>query len=341
MQDTSIGCAEVTVTKTDAEPNELCKPLAPTASEPKIAHQPVKDTQNVLSPPRKLHERAPVASTIADTIKESSTKAMNGLSPEPSIAIAKAESNASPAQFTEIKTEANTVSSPVAKSAASVARHDELKNGSKVRLVYASNHYSAYIRSSASDSEYSSILARVAETAAKAGKLTKLPQRNDMVSAPFLGDYYRAIVVKAESTEQPIRVAFLDFGNVDTVQFDDLRELDDDLKNAKRFTFRVFFDGVDRETPNPEGLALLKQVENEVKTSFTMHCGSNTPLIVKDSLVKLINTKTMECLNDKLTSTAATAKPPTEPTSILKSSPPVLPPTPPKKVGSHAEQKIG
>lgn len=341
MQDTTIGGAEVTLTKIDGEPKESCKPPAPIASEPRIAHQPAKDAQNVLSPPRKPYEKPTVASTIADTIKESSTKSTNGMSPESSIATAKAESTASSAQFTEIKNKANMVSPPVAKSAASVARHDELKNGSKVRLVYASNHYSAYIRSAASDNEYSDILARVIEAAVNAGKLTELPQRNDMVSAPFLGDYYRAIVVKAESTEQPIRVAFLDFGNVDSVQFDDLRELDDDLKNAKRFTFRVFFDGVDRETPNPGGLALLKQMENEAKTSFTMHCGSNTPLIVKDSLVKLINTKTMECLNDKLASAAATAKPPSETTSTQKSQPPVLPPTPAKKVGSQLCKQIG
>lgn len=332
MQDTSLGCAEVTATKTGAESKELCESRAPivtAGNETKVAHQPVKDAQNVLSPPRKPHEKATVASTIADTIKESSIKATNGMSPEPCVAIAKAESTASPARVTEIRSDANVVSPPVPRPAASVTRNDEFKNGSKVRLVYAGNHYSAYIRSSASDVEYSNILGRVAEAAVNASKLTELPKRNDMVSAPFLGDYYRAVIVKAESMEQPIRVAFLDFGNVDTVTFDDLRELDDDLKNAKRFTFRIFFDGVDRETPNPAGLALLKQVENEVKTSFTMHCSSNSPLIGRDSLVKLINTETMECLNDKLASTAATAKPASEPTP--KTQPPVVPPT--KKVG--------
>lgn len=330
MQDTSIGSPEMTATKIGAESKELCEPRAPIVSagnETKVSHQPIKDEQNVLSPPRKPYEKATVASTIADTIKESSAKAMNGMSPEPAVAMAK---TVPPAPVTEIKNKANVLSPPVAKPAATLTRNDELKNGSKVRLVYAGNHYSAYVRSTASDAEYTSILGRVAEAAVNASKLTELPARNDMVSAPFLGDYYRAIVVRVESKEQPIRVAFLDFGNVDTVKFDDLRALDDDLKNAKCFTFRILFDGIDRETPNPDGLALLKQVENEPKTSFTMHCGSNSPAIARDSLVKLINTKTMECLNDKLASTAA--KPAAEPTQ--KS------PTPIKKVSFMWDKKL-
>lgn len=326
MQDTTDGAAKSTALEIEAEPKELRKPrasLANAENEVKIAQQPVKDAHPVLTPPRKLHETVTASAAITESSPKPSAVTTNGTSPESSAATS------------TLKPMISKSNAKAEVTATSIIVNDDVKNGAKVKLVYANNHYSAYVRSAALDVEYADLLQRVVESAATARKLTELPKRNDMVSAPFLGDYYRAIVVKAESTDQPIRVAFLDFGNIDAVMFDDLRELPDDLKNAKRFTFRIFFDGVDRETPNKEGFTLLKHIENEVKTTFTIHSSSNSPLIVKDSMVKLVNAKTKEILNDKLApamTAAAIETPPAEPKPTSKSPPAVLPPTPIKKV---------
>lgn len=181
---------------------------------------------------------------------------------------------------------------------------EDMKNGSEVKLVYAGSHYSAYIRPADSDAEYFELLQRVSDAAPTAKKLSELPKRNDVINAPFLGDYYRALVLKAESIDQPIRVAFLDFGNVDNVKFDDARELDEELKNAKRFTLRILLDGLDRDVPNPKGFELLKIIETDESESFIVHDVSNNATLGKDAVVKLVNTKTKECLNDKLMATA-------------------------------------
>lgn len=334
MHDTSNGGAKMTAAALSTSAD----------NEVKVAPQPIKgkDTQNALSAPRKLHET--VSSQIAASAKlPSPNVTMNITGPEPSVAKSPTvKPTPPPATVAEIKVKPDVTPSPppAAKQTAAVIVNDELQNGAKIRLVYANNHYSAYVRSAASDGEYTDLLQRVIEAATTAAKLTDLPKRNDMVSAPFLGDYYRAIIVKADAIEQPIRVAFLDFGNIESVKFDDLRELSDDLKNAKRFTCRIFFDGIDRETTNPEGLALLKQIELEGKSSFIVHSSSNSQTIGKDSFVKLINTKTKECLNDKLAATAVAApvepepvsQPPVEPKPTPKSPPAALPPTPMKKV---------
>lgn len=309
-QGTPNGVVKLTADETDAEPKELRKPRAPTVmsaeNDVKVAQQPLKG----LTPPRKLHDN--------ENTEKPTPVATNGTKSVSPVAA----SASKPIDDIKLKEDA---------TKAVVVACDELKNGTKVKLVYASNHWSAYIRSAASDTEYAELLQRVVESAATAAKLTALPKRNDMVSAPFLGDHYRAIVVKAEAIDQPIRVAFLDFGNIDVVKFDELRELDANLK-AKRFTFRIFLDGVDRETPNQDGFALLKQIENEPKT-FTVHSSSNESVIVRDSLVKLVDAKTKECLNDKL---APALKPAETPLTTLPeepAAPAVVAPTPPKKVG--------
>lgn len=210
---------------------------------------------------------------------------------------------------------------------------DGLQSGAEVELVYASNHYSAYVRSTDSDGEYYDLLDRVFDSSAHANKSNELPMRGDIVAAPFCGEYYRAVVLEAESREQPIHVVFLDYGNVDAVKFEDLRDMENDLKKAKRFTFRILFDGVDREKPNQETLELLKSEEG---TLFTIHCSPDSPTVVENSIVRLINAKTKECLNDKLVSTQASAveearatprswdqlsRPPAEPASIRISPP--------------------
>lgn len=337
MHDTSNGSAKMTTTEmANGETNELRKPRTPipsTAHEPNVAQQLIKNIQNVLSSPRQLREKIAVSLPTAETVKEIKRTASpieTTPTPKPT-----PTPTSAPNAETKIKTEETLL--PVKQPTASVVVNEQVQNGEKVRLVFASNHYSGYVRSAASDAEFFDLLQRVAVSAQNAAKLTELPKRNEMVSAPFLGDYYRAIIVKAESIDLPIRVAFLDFGNIDAVKFDDLRALEDDLKNAKRFTFRIFFDGVDRETSNDEGLELLKQVELETKTSFSIYSSSNSPVIVKDSLVKLVNTKTKECLNDKLTPTKASKSSPAEPESPTPKTPPatVSPISPSKKVCQH------
>lgn len=191
--------------------------------------------------------------------------------------------------------------------------YNVLENGAKVKLVHADDHYSAYIRSTAVDAEYYDILSRVISSIEHANKLNELPLRGDLVAAPYDGYYNRAIVLGAKSKELPVRVAFLDHGNVTDVRFDDLRVLPDDLKNAKRFIFRVYFDGVYRKAVNKAGLQLLKKLETDVQTLFTVHCSSNNSTIARKSIVKLVDVETNECLNDKL---VPILSPPTEPKKV-------------------------
>lgn len=186
---------------------------------------------------------------------------------------------------------------PIVEKAPKAAEPDviELPNGSLVYNCYTTNHYSLFIRPAdkVSNKEYLQILKDTNTSASKANNLTDLPARNDVVAAFFEDGFYRATVIRAEAIDRPIRVGFMDYGNTAEVAFDQIRELPETLKNAKKLAIKCFLAGVDKEKENPALLRKLQATENGGELIAQTPDGS---AIVKGSFISLVDPETKESL---------------------------------------------
>nr|XP_029715939.1 uncharacterized protein LOC109425508 isoform X3 [Aedes albopictus] len=108
-------------------------------------------------------------------------------------------------------------------------------------------------------SEYYLLTNRMFKAANDAGALKAVPTVDDVIFAPFLGGYYRAKVL-AVNVEK-LQVFYVDFGNTDTVEWKQSREIaDEDLKWARYLTYPVKLEGV--ESFSGEMLKLLETLEH-------------------------------------------------------------------------------
>lgn len=85
---------------------------------------------------------------------------------------------------------------------------DSIPNDSEVYITHVKNNRIVYIRSVATDEEYTKLITEVDAASKTAPKLTDFPAKNDMIMAPFDGMFYRALVVNADKQGKNIHLFY-------------------------------------------------------------------------------------------------------------------------------------
>lgn len=138
------------------------------------------------------------------------------------------------------------------------------REGSVVKITASLPAGVAYIyhnngKEGGQHSDYYLLTNRIFKATADAKPLTEVPSVDDIIFAPFMGGFYRAKVISVDG--EKLEVFFVDFGNSETVQWKQSREIaDGDLKWAKYLTFPVTLEGVDSFTA--EMMKLLETLEH-------------------------------------------------------------------------------
>lgn len=108
-------------------------------------------------------------------------------------------------------------------------------------------------------SDYMVLTNRLLKAADEASSLKAAPPVDDVIFAPFQGGYFRAKVLAVNG--EKLKVFYVDFGNSDTVEWKQSREIaDDNMKWAKYLTYPVTLEGV--ESFSGEMVKLLETLEH-------------------------------------------------------------------------------
>lgn len=170
-----------------------------------------------------------------------------------------------------------------------------IKDGDVIEVTAVLNHHSLYIRSMDFNDEYVKLTQAVIHASATALPITGIPEKNQIVLAPFEGAYYRALILSYDRDLDQMSVAFIDYGNTDWISRKSLKNLSEDLLKHRRQPIRVFLKDVEKDVDDDEKAnmkAYLKQLEyNEFKVK------SKNPIIATKSTVELIDMKTDKIIN--------------------------------------------
>lgn len=164
-----------------------------------------------------------------------------------------------------------------------------IPNDSEVFITYVRSYQVVYIRSVATDDEFTTLVNDVAEAALTAPNLESYPRpKVDNVLAPYDGMYYRGLVLECNKISNVVRVAFIDFGNTGDVPFDKLKVLPDELCQRPRLTLIVKLKNVKENPEAKEAMAMSQYLENICDSAIVMKVHGEGAYIEKNDTVELI-----------------------------------------------------
>ncbi|XP_020286948.1 uncharacterized protein LOC109856278 isoform X2 [Pseudomyrmex gracilis] len=173
----------------------------------------------------------------------------------------------------------------------------ELTSGTKVCITHPYNHYVAFVRSMDDEDEkyFLNIMSRVKNCAKTAPFLTKPPNINQIVIAPFIDDNsYRATVVKLLEDDN-VLVQYNDFGNIYKLKRQNLQVIPDDLAKEQSCLTKILLKDVPRDVTITEEARIYLQNLADTETPLTYIRSSSS----SEEGVYLI-TATGERINDKI-----------------------------------------
>lgn len=135
------------------------------------------------------------------------------------------------------------------------------KSNSRVRLVSFVDFKTVYVRASDDDIEFVKLMNDVAEASKTSGKLM-VPKSGLLVLAPFETAYHRALIIKLLDQDEAI-VAFIDYGNVDTVKIADMKTMPVELKKRPRMVTKMILKSVPDAMCNDDALNILFELLNK------------------------------------------------------------------------------
>ncbi|XP_058450217.1 bromodomain-containing protein DDB_G0270170-like [Malaya genurostris] len=92
-------------------------------------------------------------------------------------------------------------------------------------------------------SDYLKLANRVYQASKDAQPVDSIPKMDDVIFAPFMGEYYRAKVLQVKGDQ--LEIQYPDFGNMATISWQQARQIaDDDLKWTKYLTMPAMLEGV-------------------------------------------------------------------------------------------------
>lgn len=126
-----------------------------------------------------------------------------------------------------------------------------------VKITAVINHRMVFIRPATDrdDVEFVRLLCDTIKYAKDADTLKSMPSIGSLVLAKF--DHYQRALVLKEVDETHVAVAFIDFGNIETCAFHELKFMPDELKKKKRFATKVQLNHIDQDILNDEALKVL------------------------------------------------------------------------------------
>lgn len=160
---------------------------------------------------------------------------------------------------------------------------EPIRPGDKVILSHVVDHTFVFVRPVQTTDTLIDIMTKTACYADNAKPLTELPDHLELVLAPYESQYYRAVVLKPIAKTEPIKVAFIDFGNDDLVDFSQLKELNPELAARNKLITKIQLKfGVDLNTEKI--LACLDEFCND-GTELIIDFDESVP--IKDAICNL------------------------------------------------------
>lgn len=181
----------------------------------------------------------------------------------------------------------------------------DIRNNSRVIMTYTRDCKSAFIRPANQSEDFLKFTLKLVKLAKEANYAEELPKRDDLVLAPFEGNYYRAIVLLSEEADNMVKVAFLDFGNVADISRDKIKIVNDDILLKPRFSKRVLLQGIKVGQKNQEIENFMQHLVNE-EVELIIKFDDDT--LKTGTLVELIDAATKESINGKINNLGATVE---------------------------------
>lgn len=134
-----------------------------------------------------------------------------------------------------------------------------IKSQSNVKLTCILNLRNVYVRPSdrIAEIEFNKLLNDVATEAKTAKYLAVAPKVGTLVLAPFEDIYHRGLVLKICNDSAVI--AFIDFGNIEKLNINQLKIMSDDLKGRQRLVQKLILKNVSNELFNEKAMDYLAQ----------------------------------------------------------------------------------
>lgn len=118
-----------------------------------------------------------------------------------------------------------------------------------VKITFVVNQRMLFVRPGDADADVAFVkcINDTVKYAKKAEHLKLMPQIGELVLAPFDNYYQRAMVLKHILKENQVAVAFIDFGNIEVLEFAALKKISPELKQIKRFATKIILKNVDQD----------------------------------------------------------------------------------------------
>lgn len=146
----------------------------------------------------------------------------------------------------------------------------EIKNTVKITTVL--NHRLVFLRPATANDDiaFARLNCDTDRCAKDANTLTCLPQIGSLVLAKF--DFYQRALVLKHLSSTTVAVVFIDYGNVETREFHQLKVMPDKLKTIKRFASKFKLNGIEHDIMNFDALkALYRYMANETELRIEMN----------------------------------------------------------------------
>lgn len=126
-----------------------------------------------------------------------------------------------------------------------------------VKLTAVINHRLVFVRPAGGNNEvdFARLMCDVVKSARNAETLTAMPKVGSFVLAKF-GFYQRALVLKIVSVTQAV-VSFIDFGNVEVLDFHEMKAMPSILKTIERFATKIRLSKIEHDLMNTNALKVL------------------------------------------------------------------------------------
>lgn len=127
-----------------------------------------------------------------------------------------------------------------------------------VKITCVVNHQLIFVRpaAAADDISFARLVNDVISQSKQANKLKKLPPIGSYVLASF-GEFYQRALVLKHISDVEVAVAFIDYGNVETIKFSELKEMPNELKQISRFATRIWLRDVNEGLMNDAAVRYL------------------------------------------------------------------------------------
>lgn len=278
---------------------------------PSRFHQNLMNTKPTKKPATEAAtETAPVHSSTDRTVEATAsipngTKMAHGSNHEKTMAPQQKEHALSNGDNNAAATATPQSSASTTPATSSLPPSQRIPNDSEVFITYVKTHQKVYIRSLATDDAYRTLMHDVAEAASTAPKLCSFPiPKKDNVLAPYDDIYYRGFVLECNTAARTVRVAFIDFGNIEDVPFDGLKQLPEELCQRPRLVLLAQLKNV-RDNIK-EGEAEMMQIHLENISEFSeepahvLKVRGEGANIEHNQTVELFDLHTNQSISDKL-----------------------------------------